>query len=82
VRIRVAARPLRVERLEAGQGRALVTFAPSTPLDSERLVGAIQRSRGRMTMKREFTVEARIPAGDWPAVRDSLLDLLRGLAAS
>jgi transcription-repair coupling factor (superfamily II helicase) len=81
VRIRVAARPLRVERLEAGQGRALVTFAPSTPVDSERLVRAIQRSRGRMTMKREFTVEARIPTGEWPAVRDGLLDLLGALQA-
>jgi transcription-repair coupling factor (superfamily II helicase) len=79
VRIRVAARALGVERLEAGEGRALVTFAPSTPLDPQRLVGVIQRSRGRFQMKREFTLEAVIGRGEWPSVRDSLLALLEEL---
>jgi transcription-repair coupling factor (superfamily II helicase) len=80
VRIRVAARPLGVERIEAGGGRALVTFAASTSLDAQRLVGAIQRSRGRLQMKREFTLEAAIADGDWPGVRDSLLTLLTELS--
>ncbi|MGH7313187.1 MAG: transcription-repair coupling factor [Candidatus Rokuibacteriota bacterium] len=79
VRIRVAARALDVERIEAGEGRALVTFAPSTSLDPQRLVGAIQRSRGRLQMKREFTLEALIGRGEWPSVRDSLLVLLDDL---
>jgi transcription-repair coupling factor (superfamily II helicase) len=80
VRIRVAARGLHVERIEAGEGQALVTFAPSTRLDPERLVGVIQRSRGRLQMRREFTLEAVIDRGGWPAVRDSLLALLGELA--
>jgi transcription-repair coupling factor (superfamily II helicase) len=80
VRIRVAARALHVERIEAGDGRALVTFAPSTSLEPERLVGAIQRSRGRLQMKREFTLEASIDRGGWPVVRDSLLALLGELS--
>jgi len=79
VRIRVAARVLGVERIEAGAGRALVTFAPSTSLDPQRLVGAIQGSRGRLQMKREFTLEASIGRGEWPSVRDSLLALLDDL---
>ena len=79
VRIRAAARALGVERIEAGAGRALVTFSPATPLDPGRLVSAIQKSRGRFTMKREFTVEAAIARGEWPAVRDALLGLLAEL---
>ena len=80
VRIRVAARALSVEKIEAGDGRALITFSPATPLDPERLVRAIQASRGGLRLKREFTVEATIAGGQWPAVRDSLLRLLATLA--
>jgi transcription-repair coupling factor (superfamily II helicase) len=80
VRVRVAARALGVERLEAGAGRALVTFAACTPVEPPRLVRAIQRSRGRLRMMREFTLEARIDDGPWPVERDSLLTLLAELA--
>src|SRR5207247_1713316 len=55
VHLRVAARRLGVEKLEVGEGVALVTFAPGTPLDPRRLVRALQGSRGRLKMKREFT---------------------------
>src|SRR5213593_4245941 len=58
VRIRVAARTVGVEKIEAGDGKALVTFSPATPLEPERLVRAIERSHGRLKMKREFTLEA------------------------
>ena len=60
VRIRVAARAIGVERVEAGEGKAVITFAPSTPIDPARLVGAIQASRGRLRLRREFTLEAVI----------------------
>jgi transcription-repair coupling factor (superfamily II helicase) len=78
IRIRIAARALGVERVEAGGGKAVITFAPSTPIEPARLVAAIQTSRGRLRMRREFTLEATIAAGDWPAVRDSLLGVLNG----
>jgi len=81
VGLRVAARELGIEKIEAGEGKALITFAASTPLTPERLVAAIQKSRGRLRMKREFTLEAVIDAGAWPATRDSLARLLRDLAA-
>jgi transcription-repair coupling factor (superfamily II helicase) len=80
VRIRVAARALRIEKIEAGEGRALITFAASTQLEPARLVRAIQTSRGRLQMKREFTIEAAIAKGSWPAVRDSILKALDELA--
>jgi transcription-repair coupling factor (superfamily II helicase) len=79
VRIRVAARALGVEKVEAGEGRALITFAPSTPVDPRRLVAAVQASRGRLKFKREFTLEATVARGEWPAVRDSILKTLAEL---
>ena len=79
VQIRVAARLLAVEKIEAGDGKALVTFAPSTPLDPERLIRAIRAGQGRLRMKGEFTLEAPLARGDWPRVRDSLLALLEEL---
>jgi hypothetical protein len=44
------------------------------------VVGAIQASRGRLRLRREFTLEAAIATGAWPAVRDSLLGILGGFA--
>ena len=82
VRIRVAARSLAIEKVEVGEGKALVTFAPSTPIDPQRLVHAIQRSRGRLRLRREFTVEAAVARGPWSTVRDSVLRLLEELAAA
>jgi transcription-repair coupling factor (superfamily II helicase) len=82
VRIRAAARALAIEKIEVGEGRALITFAPSTPIDPRRLVHAIQRSRGRLRLRREFTVEATVVRGEWPQVRDSVLGLLEELAAA
>jgi len=76
VRIRVAARLVGVEKIEAGDGKALVTFSPATTVDPERLVRTIARSRGRLKMKRDFMLEAAIARGEWPRVRDSLLGLL------
>jgi len=79
IRIRVAARDLGIERVEVGDGRALLTFAPSTSLDAQRLVTTIQKSRGRLKLKREFTLEAAIERGPFPVIRDSVLQLLAEL---
>ncbi len=76
VRLRVAAKALGVERIEAGDGRALLTFAPSTRVEPATLVRLVQKSRGRLAMKREFTLEAMIARGEWPTGRDALLALL------
>jgi transcription-repair coupling factor (superfamily II helicase) len=80
VGLRVAARPVGVERVEAQGERALLTFAPSTPVTPERLLAVITRSRGKIKMLKEFTVEARIPRGPWPDVRAALAGLLAELA--
>jgi transcription-repair coupling factor (superfamily II helicase) len=80
VALRAAAKRLGVERIEARGGRAVLGFAPSTPVTPERIMERIARSRGAMTLKNEYTVEARIPQGPWPAVRDALGGLLESLA--
>jgi transcription-repair coupling factor (superfamily II helicase) len=76
VALRVIARPLGIDKLEARAGKALVKFAPTTPVSAERLVGMIQKSRGRLRMSREFALEAILPAGGWPVTRDALGELL------
>src|SRR5262249_61189444 len=82
VRARGAAGAGGMETIEAGVGKALVTFSPVTTLPPEHLVRVIQKSRGRFRMKREFTLEATILKGDWPRVRDSLLGMLAELGRS
>jgi transcription-repair coupling factor (superfamily II helicase) len=76
VGLRVTARGLGVERVEAGAGRAVLTFAPSTRVTPERVLKAIAASRGALSLRKEYTVEARVPAEPWPAVRDALAKLL------
>src|SRR5262247_3586732 len=75
VGLRLAARAIGVERVEAQNGRALVTFAPSTTVTPERLLAIIGRSRGRMKMLKEFTMEAQISRGGWPEVKAALASL-------
>jgi transcription-repair coupling factor (superfamily II helicase) len=79
VALRVLARPLGIERVEARGGRAVLGFAVSTPVTPERILQVIARSRGKMTLKKEYTVEARVPEGPWPAVRDALRAMLESL---
>jgi transcription-repair coupling factor (superfamily II helicase) len=78
--LRVAARDLGVERIEARRGRAVLTFSPSTRVSPERILAAISRSRGAMALKKEYTLEVRIPESPWAAVRDALTAVLRSLA--
>ena len=73
-------RRLGVERLEAGGGRALVTFAPSTPVTPERILVVLGRPGSGVTTRKEFMLEAMIPTGPWEAVRDALRALLESLA--
>ncbi|MCI0547991.1 MAG: transcription-repair coupling factor [Candidatus Rokubacteria bacterium] len=80
VGIRAVARRLELERLEARGGRAALTFRPSTPVRPERILDAIRRSKGRLTMRKEYTMDAQIPERPWPAVRDAVLALLASLA--
>ncbi len=81
VGLRVAARAVGVERVETREGRALLTFAPSTPVTPEQLLRVIARSRGRMKMLKEFTVEAQVPREPWASVRDALGALLESFRA-
>ena len=80
VGLRVLARPLGVERIETRGGRSVFTFAPSTSVTPDRLLAVIAKSRGALTLKKEYTLEARVPEGPWPAVRDAIRAVLTALA--
>ena len=44
------------------------------------MLEVIAKSRGGVVLKKEYTIEARIPAtGGWPAVRDGVRGLLETL---
>jgi transcription-repair coupling factor (superfamily II helicase) len=79
VALRLAARRLHVARIEARGGRAALTFAPSTPVTPERILSVIARGRGGMMLRKEYTLEVRVPEGPWPAVRDALRAVLESL---
>jgi transcription-repair coupling factor (superfamily II helicase) len=79
--LRVLARALGIERVEARGGRAMLTFSPTTPLSPAHILAVIGKSRGRITMRKEYTMEAQIPAGRWPAPRADLERLLKSLHA-
>jgi transcription-repair coupling factor (superfamily II helicase) len=80
VGLRALARRLHAERVEAGGGLALVTFAPSTPVTPERILEVVARAGSFVRMRKEFMLEARIPSGPWPAVRGAIRALLEALA--
>ena len=78
--LRVAAKALAIERVEARGGRAVFTFAPSTPVTPDRILKVIAKSRGAMTLKKEYTLEVRVPEGPWAAVRDAIRAAITALA--
>jgi transcription-repair coupling factor (superfamily II helicase) len=80
VAIRIAARALGVEKVEAGAGTAVVTFARATTVSPERLMRSLRESRGRLRMRGEFTLEATMPRGDWPVTREALMALFGTLS--
>ncbi len=80
VALRARAKTLGIERLEAREGRARLTFAAQTAVTPERILTVIGRSGGRIAMRKEYTMEAQIPPGPWPAVRAELERLLGLLA--
>ena len=80
VGLRSLARRLYAERVEANGGRALVTFAPSTPVTPERILAVIGKPGSVVSMRKEFILEATVPVGPWPNVRDALRSLLESLA--
>jgi transcription-repair coupling factor (superfamily II helicase) len=76
VALRLEARALRLERLEVRAGRALLTFARSTPVRPERLIELLRRHGRRLRTVRECVLEAVIPRGPWADTLQALTRLL------
>src|SRR5262249_50412475 len=80
VGLRARARALGIQRVEARAGRPRRPFAPQPGVPPERIPAVIGPSRGRIAMRKEYTMEAQTPAGPWPDVRAELERLLGLLA--
>jgi transcription-repair coupling factor (superfamily II helicase) len=79
VGLRIMARALRIEKLEARDGRALVTFATGTPVAPDRLLGLLRSQPKRVRLVRDFVVQAVVPATPWRELHAALARLLRDL---
>src|SRR5262249_4190051 len=62
VGLRLRARALRIEKLEARSGRALITFATGTPVSPDRLLGLLRTRPERLQLVRELILPAGLPA--------------------
>ena len=80
VTLRLAARVLRIERLEARAGRATITFAANPTVTPERLLAVLRAHPKRLRLVREFVIDAVIPRGPWPDTLAALLALLKELS--
>jgi transcription-repair coupling factor (superfamily II helicase) len=80
VTLRLAARALRIERLEARAGRATITFAANPAVTQERLLAVLRAHPKRLRLVREFAIDAVIPRGPWPDTLAALLALLKELS--
>jgi transcription-repair coupling factor (superfamily II helicase) len=76
VALRLDAKALRLERLEVRAGRALLTFAPSTPVPPQRLVELLRAHGRRLRAVREFVLEATVPRAPWRETVQALTRLL------
>jgi transcription-repair coupling factor (superfamily II helicase) len=76
VTLRLHAKTLRLERLEVRAGRALLTFAPSTPVPPQRIIELLRAHGRRLRTVREFVLEATVPREPWTATFQSLVRLL------
>lgn len=76
VGLRIEARALGIEKMEAAAGAARLAFSPGTRVRPERLLAVIREGGSRIRLRGEFVLEAIIPEGPWPAVHRALTELL------
>ena len=80
VTLRLAAKALRIERLEARGGRIVITFAPGTSVTPERLMALLRARSKQLRLVREFVLEGSVPAGPWRDTLAALHGLLKELS--
>jgi transcription-repair coupling factor (superfamily II helicase) len=80
VELKMLARALGIEKLEAADSKLLLTFAASTPVTPDRLVKLLTDAKGRIKLKSASTLEAVIPGRDWTTMNHAIQGLLRQLA--
>jgi transcription-repair coupling factor (superfamily II helicase) len=76
VALRLQAKALRLERLEVRGGRAVLTFAPSTPVAPQRVIELLRQHGRRLRTVRESVLEAVLPRGSWRETVQAVTRLL------
>ena len=68
-------------RVAASAARLVLGGGPRTiPRAPERILAVIGKPGSGVSMRKEFILEATVPVGPWPKVRDALRSLLESLA--
>ncbi|MDH3319475.1 MAG: transcription-repair coupling factor [Betaproteobacteria bacterium] len=79
-RLRIAARPLGVARVDATHETALLQFVKQPPIDGAKIIALVQRRKDlRLSGPERLRLEAKMP--DWPERAQAVRELLGQLAA-
>jgi transcription-repair coupling factor (superfamily II helicase) len=79
-RLRIAARPLGVARVDATHETALLQFVKQPPIDGARIIALVQRRKDlRLSGPERLRLEAKMPG--WPERAQAVRELLGQLAA-
>ena len=79
MQIRLLAKKLNVESLDAANGTVTVTFAPNAAIAQERLDWLMQYSENRLQFLSPVSFAVPMDLDDWPAVVSVLTTMLNGL---
>jgi transcription-repair coupling factor (superfamily II helicase) len=79
-RVRIAARPLGVSRVDATHEAVQLQFIKNPPLDGAKIIAFIQKRRGaRLAGQDKLRIDAKMPA--WQERAQAVQDILKQLAA-
>ncbi len=75
-RIRLAAKKLKIERVDIVRGKLLLMFHPSPSLDPAKLLATDESKNGKFRFTTESTIEYTIAGDSWSERKDALLRFL------
>ncbi|MNV75696.1 Transcription-repair-coupling factor [compost metagenome] len=77
-RLRLAAQPLGIVKIDASEAQALIQFGPKTSVDPARIIELVQRQRN-IKLAGQDKLRVEIKAAQIPARSDAIRAVLRAL---